>query len=204
MLFSNKEVADYINANYEPVWHTARAVPLVTIDFGNGNVVNRTMQGNIATYVCFGDGKVLDVLPGIYEPGVFKQCLERLNKLAIELTREPACERFKLVRSYHKTESQKVPLQEVLQPMLTFALKKVGENEGTNRRNVAAWTELYQDTVANEAVWRRRAHGILADMAPPRPDVINNRIFREVLHVHLEDPYLGMGPSLFAAYPFDK
>ena len=81
-MFSSSEVAEYINATFEPVWETVRAAPLVTIDFGNGTVVRRTLQGNVATYVCGADGTVYDVLPGIYTPDVYRKQLEELKKLA--------------------------------------------------------------------------------------------------------------------------
>ena len=37
------------------------ALPVVTIDFGNGTVVTRTLHGNIATYVCATDGSELEL-----------------------------------------------------------------------------------------------------------------------------------------------
>jgi hypothetical protein len=82
VLFSSTEVADYINANYEPAWESVRAAPLVTIDFGNGQVVKRTLQGNVATYVCAPDRSVYDVLPGIYAPDIYRTQLEALKKFA--------------------------------------------------------------------------------------------------------------------------
>jgi hypothetical protein len=82
VLFSSREVADYINANYEPAWESVRAAPMVTIDFGNGHVVKRTLQGNVATYVCGPDGTVFDVLPGIYAPDIYRKQLESLKKVS--------------------------------------------------------------------------------------------------------------------------
>src|SRR5262245_8238607 len=66
---------------FEPAWESVREVPIVTIDFGNGNVVKRTLHGNIATYVCTADGSVMDVLPGIYTPDVYRQQLEQVRLL---------------------------------------------------------------------------------------------------------------------------
>ena len=85
MLFSSREVADFINATFEPAWETVRPAPLVTIDFGNGRTVKRTLQGNIATYVCGPDGTVYDVLPGIYAPDVYREQLEAIEVFAASL-----------------------------------------------------------------------------------------------------------------------
>ncbi len=82
MLFSSDEVAKYINTTFEPAWESVRPAPLVTIDFGNGHVVKRTLQGNIATYVCGPDGTVYDVLPGIYAPDVYRKQLEAIKSFA--------------------------------------------------------------------------------------------------------------------------
>ena len=71
MLFSSADVAKQINDMFEPAWETVRPVPTVTIDFGNGEKITRTLHGNIATYVCTREGTVLDVLPGIYEPKAY-------------------------------------------------------------------------------------------------------------------------------------
>ena len=81
MLFSKDEIADSINKNFEPAWVSVRDVPIVRIDFGEGNVLTRTLHGNIATYVCSADGSVIDVLPGIYEPVQYKKNLEQLARL---------------------------------------------------------------------------------------------------------------------------
>jgi len=80
VLFSDENVAAYINENFEPAWQSVRPVPTVTIDFGNGKIVKRTLHGNVATYVCNDDGTVLDVLPGIYQPRTY---LDRLGQLQL-------------------------------------------------------------------------------------------------------------------------
>ena len=82
MLFSSSEVADYINANFEAAWESVRPAPMVTIDFGDGHVIRRTLHGNIATYICSPEGFVYDVLPGIYSPKPYREQLEVLKVLA--------------------------------------------------------------------------------------------------------------------------
>jgi hypothetical protein len=80
VLFSSDTVANTINAVFEPVWESVRPVPIVTIDFGNGTTITRTLHGNIATYLCDARGTVYDVLPGIYEPNEY---LKQLNQFAM-------------------------------------------------------------------------------------------------------------------------
>jgi hypothetical protein len=129
VLFSSSEVAKQINANLEPVWESVRPAPMVTIDFGNGHVVRRTLQGNVATYVCGPNGSVYDVLPGIYTPDIYREQLTELRKLADSLrhvtaTRGAATftERMRAnwtlahrLREYHKLREAKLSAPTVVQ-----------------------------------------------------------------------------------------
>ncbi len=82
MLFSNGKISRTINRYFEPAWQSVRPVPTVTIDFGNGHVIKRTLQGNVATYVCTSEGEVLDILPGIYEGKTYLNRILQLSYLA--------------------------------------------------------------------------------------------------------------------------
>ncbi len=82
MLFSNDQVAKFINVNFEATWEMVREVPIITIDFGKGNVLTRTLHGNILTSVCTADGMMLDALPGIYNPPAYVDQLDQFRLLA--------------------------------------------------------------------------------------------------------------------------
>ena len=81
-MFSKENIADVINGNFEPVWKMVRPVPIIQIDFGNGNKLTRTLHGNIATYICLADGTVVDILPGVYDPDSYHQQLLALKHVA--------------------------------------------------------------------------------------------------------------------------
>lgn len=81
MLFSSDVVAKAMNEQFEPVWVSVRDVPMVTIDFGGGNTITRTLNGNVATYALHPDGTVLDILPGIYQPEEYIKQLQQLHWL---------------------------------------------------------------------------------------------------------------------------
>jgi hypothetical protein len=81
VLFSSENVATFINNSFEPVWESVRPVPIVTIDFGNGEKITRTLHGNIATYLCNAQGTVFDILPGIYEPKEYQNQLSQFSLL---------------------------------------------------------------------------------------------------------------------------
>ena len=61
---------------------SVRPVPKVTIDFGDGRKLERTLTGNSAHYVLDANGRPLDVLPGLYGPQEFLVWLDRTEELA--------------------------------------------------------------------------------------------------------------------------
>ena len=99
-------MADFINRGFEPAWQMVRPVPLVSIDFGNGTVLTRTLHGNIATYVCAADGQVLDVLPGIYAPTIYINRLEQLRLLAGYADLKGKQARQARLEQYHKVQAE--------------------------------------------------------------------------------------------------
>jgi hypothetical protein len=115
VLFSSSEVADYISENFEPTWESLRPAPLVTIDFGNGHTIKRTLQGNIATYVCDARGMVYDVLPGIYVPSDYVRALGVLKDLAKSLHSEGG------LRAYHASAAARLAKATVQPQMRAIA-----------------------------------------------------------------------------------
>src|SRR5215218_8067948 len=45
-----------------------RPVPQVTIEFGDGRKLKRTLGGNTVIEICLPDGQVVDSFPGLYTP----------------------------------------------------------------------------------------------------------------------------------------
>ena len=91
MLFSNASISELINREFESAWESVRPAAIVRIDFGNGEVLTRTLNGNIATYVCLDDGTVLDVIPGVYDPHMYHERLQQallLHRWALERVAE--------------------------------------------------------------------------------------------------------------------
>ncbi|MBW3541776.1 MAG: hypothetical protein KY476_16030 [Planctomycetes bacterium] len=105
MLFSNAEISAFINQNFEPAWESVRPVPMVRIDFGNGTTLTRTLNGNIATYICRADGVVLDVIPGVYDPATY---LERLQQAVLleRWVRESSRDPLPALEDYHRQQAQ--------------------------------------------------------------------------------------------------
>ncbi len=70
-LYANQEVAEYLRDNFVLHWKSVRPVPKISIDFGDGRVMERTITGNSIHYVLTPQGDVIDALPGLYSPTAF-------------------------------------------------------------------------------------------------------------------------------------
>jgi hypothetical protein len=84
-LYSNAEISQYLRDNFVLHWRSVRPVPVVTIDFGDGRVLKRTITGNSIHYVLTSDGRVVDALPGVYGPSAFRQHLDVAMSAAREM-----------------------------------------------------------------------------------------------------------------------
>lgn len=79
ILYSNAEVSKLLREKFILYWESERPVPKVTIDFGDGRKLERTLTGNSIHYVLDADGKVIDALPGLYGPGAFMRLLNQME-----------------------------------------------------------------------------------------------------------------------------
>lgn len=71
LLYSNAEISKELRENYILHWKSVRPAPKVTIDFGDGRKIERTLTGNSIHYILSDDGEIIDALPGLYSPKEF-------------------------------------------------------------------------------------------------------------------------------------
>ena len=77
ILYPNAEISKYLQENYVLHWKSVRPAPKVTIDFGDGRKIERTLTGNSIHYILDTDGKIIDALPGLYSPQSFLKYLRK-------------------------------------------------------------------------------------------------------------------------------
>jgi hypothetical protein len=63
-------------------------------------------------------------------------------------------------------------------------------------QNLAEWDLLVADTWRNETERRLQIHERLGQSDAVRPEQLKDWLYRDVLHVDLNDPYLGLGDAL--------
>lgn len=100
-LYANTEVSAFLRSHFVLYWSSERTVPTVTIDFGDGRKLVRTTTGNSAHYVLDEDGRVLDVLPGLYAPAVFQRELTASLALDARVRGMTDRDRTRAIAGYH-------------------------------------------------------------------------------------------------------
>ena len=81
VLYSNDEVSSVLRDRFVLHWRSVRPVPTVTIDFGDGRKLERTLTGNSIHYILDSQARPLDALPGLYGPKAFLRGLTNAEKL---------------------------------------------------------------------------------------------------------------------------
>ena len=218
MLFAHPDVRAFVAATFIPAWQSVRAVPTVTIDFGGGRTLKRTVNGNIATYICRPDGTVVDILPGLSTPEAFLADLRRAAEL-VRLSDEE-------LRLHHLTApllaavptgpldaSKKIGIEPRVKRALVPDAAKVEGVEPRVKRQVDAGKKLgveprvkrailddrallEADTRSNREIRRPLIHAVLAE-GTSTPAALTKRVYRDILDCDLDDPYLGLGDAAF-------
>lgn len=105
-LYANQVISQFLRDNFVLYWSSERPVPRVTIDFGDGRKIERTTTGNSAHYVMDERGNVLDVLPGLYAPQVFRSELEKSLALAKRTHDLDGDKLLRAVLDFHREQLQ--------------------------------------------------------------------------------------------------
>lgn len=101
-LYADAAVSAFLRDHFVLYWSSERPVPTVTIDFGGGRKLVRTTTGNSAHYVLDERGRVLDVLPGLYAPAVFRGELGKSLALADRVRGMADGARTAAIVAYHR------------------------------------------------------------------------------------------------------
>jgi hypothetical protein len=176
---------------------------------------------------------VLDILPGIYEPQTYLHSLNQFRLLHNYVVRakDQGATRLKeyhegQVRALKENEAPPqfvnhagvtkagierailavlVPGKEAQQWKATSKTHKASDKPKLPSDNdIANWKILAEDTRINETIRRLQIHEMLAAAGQIQPKNVTKKLYKEVLHADLDDPYLGLGQTLFAGYPFAK
>lgn len=208
MTLSQPGVIRLLNRDVIPAWQSVGPVPKITIDFGNGRKLQRTLGGNIVMMLVLPDGRVADAYPGIYSAedltAEVQRGLEMIRDLGIS-----ALDRAYL--DWHNSRALGKPVAAmtlskaiVESPILKALGKQPQEGPDLSKKPLSA-EELRRvlgesansiveaDSRNNVELIRPAVHRWFAERATlPHPDECKRAMYQDVLHIRLDDPYLGL------------
>ena len=100
-LYANRELSALLRDRFVLHWASERPAPRITIDYGDGRRVERTITGNSIHYVLDAAGRVIDALPGLYGPQAFRRAIDEALVAAQSAAALPPAERAGFLRDYH-------------------------------------------------------------------------------------------------------
>lgn len=101
VLYANSEVSSVLRDRFILHWKSVRPAPRVTIDFGDGRKLERTLTGNSIHYVLDPAGQTVDALPGLYGPKAFLRGLAQAEDLVKRSKGLSEGEQAELFYRYH-------------------------------------------------------------------------------------------------------
>lgn len=102
ILYADGRISALLRKQYVLHWKTVRPVPMMTIDFGDGRVLKRTITGNSIHYLLDSDGRPIDAIPGLVAPNTFLASLSAAEALAQELASLPHPDRMSVLKQWHQ------------------------------------------------------------------------------------------------------
>ena len=108
VLYPNAEVSSALRDRFVLHWESVRPVPTITIDFGDGRKLERTLTGNSIHYILDSDGRPIEALPGLYGPKAFLRGLANAETLFKSLAGKNDQERNLLLSGYYRQQHTKL------------------------------------------------------------------------------------------------
>lgn len=192
MLYVDPQVAQAMQS-YVLHWESVRPVPIVTIDYGNGTVVKRTLTGNSIHYLLSPQGQVIDALPGLMDADTFRRELNTFASFVMDRKSPDALGRY-----YRETEQRLAAMSAAVEPArpvdraMRLAVSKAAIETRVlaNVKNPSQYVR--EDTIKNQKELRPQ---ILAWLkASPNPDLkaFNEKVYAELFLAPMDDPYMGL------------
>ncbi|MCF4967111.1 hypothetical protein [Nostoc sp. CMAA1605] len=110
-LYPNAEISKILQDRFILHWESVRPAPKVTIDFGDGRKLERTITGNSIHYILDSSGRPIDAIPGLYGPKAFFKQLQQAEIAAREYSRLASANRNGFLQKYHSDRLQAIETQ---------------------------------------------------------------------------------------------
>lgn len=101
-LYPNTEVSKVLRDRFILHWQSVRPVPKVTIDFGDGRKLERTLTGNSIHYILDTSGRPIDAIPGLYGPHAFLRQLQQSESAVKTAATKTGLNRDTYLKQYYR------------------------------------------------------------------------------------------------------
>ncbi|MEO8584648.1 MAG: hypothetical protein ABI584_00660 [Acidobacteriota bacterium] len=195
-LYANHAVSNELRKNWILHWESVRPAPKVTIDFGDGRTLVRTVTGNSIHYVLDASGKAIDVMPGLWGPEDFLRRVRGAASLDAPHRAGAPHEPFK--------ESSLSPSSSSLDQnsLLLMRAKAPKMNDAAFARLVAAFEMSLDADTQQNARMRTRILPWLS--SAPSLAALTDQIYRDAFLTPRSDPWLGLvAPDTYSAIEGD-
>jgi hypothetical protein len=108
VLYPNADVNAALRDRFVLHWQSVRPVPTVTIDFGDGRKLERTLTGNSIHYILDSQARTIDALPGLYGPKAFLSGLSSAETVFKLLAPKNDQERNFILSLYYGQQHNKI------------------------------------------------------------------------------------------------
>ena len=108
ILYPNAQISKYLRENYILHWKSVRPAPRITIDFGDGRKIERTITGNSIHYILDSEGNAIDALPGLYSPAAFLDYIKQGREVSSSVSRLPRAQQSQALMNYRKTNFDRI------------------------------------------------------------------------------------------------
>jgi hypothetical protein len=157
-LYPNAEVSQVLRDRFILHWQSVRPVPKVTIDFGDGRKLERTLTGNSIHYVLDASGRPIDAIPGLYGPQAFLRQLQQSESAAKTASTKTGFSRDRYLSKYYGDRLNAIQAQwsadlAKLGLKMPSRLSRLGSRSSTTpRADIAGTLAISKMTVENPIV----------------------------------------------------
>jgi hypothetical protein len=169
-LYPNTEVSKVLRDRFILHWQSVRPVPKVTIDFGDGRKLERTLTGNSIHYVLDASGRPIDAIPGLYGPQAFLRQLQQSEVVSKTLATKTDADRNTVLKRYYGDRLNAIQSQwsadlAKLELKMPSRLSRLGSSSNTPpRADIAGTAAITKMVVENPIVSSALAQRTLAQI----------------------------------------
>jgi hypothetical protein len=202
LLYPEPTVQRMLKKDFVLHWQSLRPVPKVTIDFGDGRTLIRTITGNSLHAVLRSDGTPVDAVLGLLSADAFVKALERTKPMTMAKSAHD-------LRAQHQralASPPQLPPTRVQPDRLRDASQMAMTKHAVESPLIMQLRSLVQtlaeDTRKNELELHPKLHEAFTTRSWSSVEEMVDWIYETLFLMPADDPFLGLSaPDAFSALP---